>query len=149
MIMKDVRIDYSTKWIQQHLRTIQTAYGKSPFYEFYMDIFDEILTRRDDYLLDKNVEILTKCLDLLQINVQLTYSEGYLDVGVCKETDLRNEINRKNTYDSRGFFSGRAYQQVFGKNFVPNLSVIDVLCCLGPEAGAYIRKSVLAVNDNK
>jgi len=29
-----VKIDYSPKWIREHKNALQTAYGKSPFFEF-------------------------------------------------------------------------------------------------------------------
>ncbi|NJO02926.1 MAG: WbqC family protein [Bacteroidia bacterium] len=29
---KDIRIDYSQKWVNIHWRTIQSAYGKAPFF---------------------------------------------------------------------------------------------------------------------
>ena len=41
--IRDVRIDYSQKWLNGHWRAIQSAYGKAPFFEFYADALYNIL----------------------------------------------------------------------------------------------------------
>ena len=35
--IKDVRIDYSQKWLNNHWRTITSAYRNAPFFEYYAD----------------------------------------------------------------------------------------------------------------
>src|ERR1700753_2852027 len=34
-LIRDIKIDYSQNWIQIHLRALQTAYGKAPYFEHY------------------------------------------------------------------------------------------------------------------
>ncbi|PCH96154.1 MAG: hypothetical protein COB83_06685 [Gammaproteobacteria bacterium] len=34
---KDIKIDYKDDWHKLHLKTLETAYNSSPFFEFYID----------------------------------------------------------------------------------------------------------------
>src|SRR5690606_30373631 len=43
--IQDVRIDYSQGWVKDHWKGIQTAYGKSPFFEHYADLFSHIFKK--------------------------------------------------------------------------------------------------------
>src|SRR5688572_27151690 len=36
-LIADIRIDHAQKWLNNHWRTIQSAYGKAPFFEYYAD----------------------------------------------------------------------------------------------------------------
>src|SRR5690349_5579602 len=42
-LIKDIQIDYTQKWLNNHWRTIQSAYGKAPFFEYYADDLHRIL----------------------------------------------------------------------------------------------------------
>ena len=55
--------------------------------------------------------------------------------------DLRSVIQAKKAYSVRALYNPTAYHQVFGNMFVPNLSLIDLLFCEGPNAGRLIRTS--------
>ena len=33
----DIKIDYSQNWINQHLQSMQSSYGKTPYFLFYKD----------------------------------------------------------------------------------------------------------------
>ena len=41
--VKDIKIDYSTPWLQQHKRAIVSAYRTSAYFEYYQDELFEIL----------------------------------------------------------------------------------------------------------
>jgi hypothetical protein len=58
-------------------------------------------------------------------------------------TDLRNVLLSKKSYNTRNFFRPVSYTQVFGKSFVDNASLVDLIFCKGPEAGTIIRASAL------
>src|SRR5690606_11364820 len=41
--ISEVRIDYSQRWLNNHWRTIQAAYGKAPFFEYFSpELHDEL-----------------------------------------------------------------------------------------------------------
>ena len=74
------------------------------------------------------------------LDVQWSYSEGYIDAESIEIQDYRSAINPKNRGEYRGKLSTQVYPQVFGSKFVQGMSLIDLLCCEGPSAGLMIRK---------
>lgn len=138
--MQDVLIDYSQKWQSIHLRGIQSAYGKAPFFEYYFPYFESIFSHKPEKLWDLNWELLTICLKLLQSNAKLVISKNEIDL--VKVKDIRGQIGPKTSFSARSYYSPEAYRQVFGLDFEPGLSIIDLLFCEGPAAKNIILKSV-------
>ncbi len=141
VLIRDVKIDYSQNWHVNHWRTIRAAYGKSPFFEFYSDYFQGVLNKKNTFLWDTNVELLTICLKLLRVNKTIRQTETYQKQVDSSVFDARNLINPKKTYESRSFYNAVPYHQNFGNEFVPNLSIIDLLFCRGNQASEILKKS--------
>ncbi len=135
----DVRIDSEQKWVNNHLRGIQSAYGKAPFFEYFFPYFEEVLSRQEKQLWTLNLNLLTICLKLLRWPVKLTLvdQEGL----PADAMDLRGQIVPSVSYLDRPFYQEVPYGQIFGLNFVPNLSILDLLFCLGPESDNLLAKS--------
>ena len=57
-IIKDIRIDYSKRWQQVHLRAIRSSYGSSPFFQYYFEEFESIIQNNYEFLLDLNMNLL-------------------------------------------------------------------------------------------
>lgn len=146
VLIKDVRIDHTQKWINNHWRTIQSAYGKAPFYEYYADDLSGILHKRYAFLYDMNLDFLTMCLKWLRWSIPIKESERY-DVTLSGTIrDLRSSIVPKNRVYLT-FYKPAAYYQVFGSNFVDNLSLIDLVFCEGPGASGIVQASVNKMNN--
>lgn len=143
LLIKDVKIDYSQRWHINHWRTMSAAYGKSPFYEFYSDYFKNIYDKKHTYLWDLNFEMLTMCLKLLRVNKTIRQSGVYEKEANSTVFDARNLISPKKLSDSSQFYQPSPYQQNFGNEFVPNLSIIDLLYCRGNQAAEILKKSIL------
>ncbi len=137
----DVRIDYRTRWQANTWRTLQSAYAKAPFYEHYRDDIHAILFSGEPYLFVLNQAILSMCLNWLGWKKRILPSHTYEPK--TDQTDLRNMILAKEDFLSRVFFRPLPYRQVFGSSFVPNLSVLDLVCCVGPDAGRIITASAM------
>ncbi|GGD56989.1 hypothetical protein GCM10011514_21370 [Emticicia aquatilis] len=142
ILIKDMKIDYSQRWNINHWRTISAAYGKSPFYEFYSDYFRNIYDKKHTYLWDLNLEMLTMCLKLLRVSKTIRQTEVYEKEANSTVFDARNLINPKKVSDSSQFYLPSPYQQNFGNEFVPNLSIIDLLFCRGNQATEILKKSM-------
>ncbi len=142
--LASVKIDYSYRWQTNTWRTIQSAYAKAPFFEHYQDDLHRVLFSGEPLLLDLNRRLLSMCLHWLHWKLEVTQSRTY-DPNTDLE-DLRGMISAKTDFSHRTFFRPVAYQQVFGKTFVPNLSILDLVCCTGPEAGRIIQASAGALN---
>ena len=142
-LYKDVLIDYDQKWLQQHWRSISSAYGKAPFYEYFADEFHQILYKKHRYLLDLNTELLTICLKLLNLSQNFELSNNYLNLDNLEGfQEGRSVIHPKKGFAPDGQYDTFNYAQVFGKQFVPNLSVLDLLFCEGPNASFILKQTL-------
>ncbi len=143
MAMKEIKIAYHQAWQKQHWKTISSAYGQAPFFDFFAPALHDILCRKYEFLVDLNIALLTKCLDLLEMGgKQLTLTEKYTELPDSQFLDVRNKIGPRKKLPDDGFFLPLPYYQVFGKDFVPNLSVIDLLFSEGSRAGYVINRSI-------
>src|SRR6476646_2810806 len=65
--VSDIEIDYRQNWIHRHWRTLQTAYGNSPYFEYYADYLHDIYVQKPSHLFDLNQQfllLLLKCFRL-------------------------------------------------------------------------------------
>lgn len=142
--LKDIRVSYTQHWQNNHWRAIRSAYGKSPFFDFFADYFHDILYSKYEFLLDLNLDLLTKCLELLSWHdKEIELTSSYVKASESQWVDLRGQLDLKSAPpdDKKGLYA--PYNQIFGKNFVPNLSVIDLLFCEGANANVILGQSSL------
>lgn len=139
--VKDVKIDYSTNWQNNHWRTLLSAYKNAPFFEHYEDSLRHLIYKNHQFLYELNFSLLSFCLTSLKSDVMISESVAYTKTLEQSVVDLRSVIQAKKPYSTRPFYKADSYQQIFGKMFVPNLSLIDLLFCEGPNAGSLIRDS--------
>jgi len=129
---REVKIDDSQAWRKVHLRGIKSAYGKAPFFEYFFPELEKIYLQNISRLYEHNFQLLTICLKFMQLPVKMNETHVY---GKYKEeTDLRGLIKTKEPFDCRNIYEPYPYAQLFGLNFVPNLSIIDLLFCEGPNS---------------
>ncbi|CAG5069507.1 hypothetical protein DYBT9623_02243 [Dyadobacter sp. CECT 9623] len=138
---KDILIDYNQDWLRRHLGCLKSAYGKSPFYEFYISEFTHTYEKKPRFLADLNYELLTICLRLVGIKKEIRYilsGEREEEKGVDNVISL---INNKKSQNSSIYYQPLPYYQTFGNDFVGNLSIIDLLFNMGPEAKSVLLRS--------
>ena len=146
-LISEVKIDNSQKWQQLHWRTIQTAYGSAPFYEHYSDKIKPFYSKEWIYLFDYCIDFQNHILSLLKIKTDITFNESFHKNYKEEEViDLRNYIHPKNfnQKDIDSNFKSIVYPQVFEDRlgFVSNLSILDLLFCVGPESKFYLNQSI-------
>ncbi len=125
--IRDVRIDYSQHWIERHLRCLQSAYAKSPYFDYLMPEIEQILYQRHFLLFDLNWSLLTLCRKWLRINNPIRLTEWYEKTPPTGVFDARSLIE-PGQHTQIGLFGPISrYQQNFGAEFVSNLSVLDLM----------------------
>jgi hypothetical protein len=137
--MREVKINYTEAWQRQHWQSIRSAYGNSPFFDFYADYFAPFYEKKDwEKLLDYNSELLTLTLRLLKQKKEIVFTNEFI-ASPENATDLRSQISPKISRDENSFTPKR-YLQVFEERhgFIPNLSIVDLLCCVGPASGEIL-----------
>ena len=135
---KDIKIDYSENWMKDHWKAIVSAYGRSPFFEYYEQYVYDLIHQQPELLLDLNSNILSFCLKVLNLDVNITYSKKYVDSTEEGFEDCRSLIHPKKGHLGRNIYKSSPYTQTFGHNFVENLSILDLVFCCGPESRMHI-----------
>jgi hypothetical protein len=137
----EVRIDYSQKWVNNHWRSLRSAYGKAPYFEYYADDLHDILYSKTPFLYDLNMRLLSMCLKALRFDTLVEETVSYMKTVENGVLDLRNAFDVKNPASLNGIFTPVPYAQVFGSTFVENTSIIDLIFCVGPDAARTVRNS--------
>jgi len=136
--LKEVRVDDTERWKKIHWRTIESAYRKAPYYEHYAEDLNKIIFKPHVFLIDLNFDLLSFCLQNIKHKPNLSVSQTYQQSTAANYKDMRSAIQAKIPFTSRKHYRPAPYYQVFGNQFVSNLSLVDLLFCAGPMAGSIL-----------
>jgi hypothetical protein len=133
---KDIRIAEHGNWRHLHWNAIISAYNSTPFFEYYADDFSPFYEKRREFLFDFNEELRERICSLLDISPSVSYSSEYL-LPEPAQLDLREILHPKKEFYIKNF---KPYYQVFENKygFQSNLSIIDLLFNMGPEAVLFL-----------
>lgn len=144
ILTKDIQIEYVEDWRKIHFKGIESAYRKSPFYEYYIDDIEPIFTKEYKYLIELNNNILEVVNEILEISPNITYSDDYIKdtEGIEDWRDFIHPKESRRKEDNK--FIVNPYTQVFCDKlgFEPNLSILDLIFNLGPESLMYLEQTI-------
>ena len=161
ILMRDLRISDHGNWRRLHWNALQTAYGESPFFEYYADDLYPFFEKRWDFLYDFNMEITQLMCQWLDIHPTLhttacfqgarskVQEEGagskeqgardYSAETVDVVADFLEVIRPKHPLPDADFIPKPYYQVYQSKyGFLPNLSILDLLFNEGNEAVFFL-----------
>ncbi|MEP7169545.1 MAG: WbqC family protein [Bacteroidota bacterium] len=140
ILTKDLKICYDENWQRIQWLALQSAYNKSPFFEFYKDDFEKIIFSNKIYLLDLNTELLQLILKILGAETKTNYSSTYEKK--YPENDFRflANIKTKSICNLQSSICNLQYPQVFFYKFgfTPNLSIVDLIFNEGKASINYL-----------
>ena len=132
---KEVKIDNSYSWQKIFIKSLESSYRSSPYFEFYEDEVMEVFEQPYKFLLDLNLkghELMNSCLQMENnIGYTDTYEAFYTEV-----EDYRFLVEAKKEPD----YELKPYTQVFANKygFIGNLSILDLLFHEGTNALTYL-----------
>lgn len=141
-LFKDVKIANNNNWQQLHLKSLQSAYSMSPFFEFYIDDLMPIFEKRFDFILDLNLQCFELLNESLQLDLKPQFTEKF-DQNPKEMRDFRPIVQRNYSLHELD-----SYVQVFTQKhgFISNLSILDLLFNEGPSTGLYLKKLKITGN---
>ena len=140
---REVKVDYDIPWNKIHWKSLVAAYAASPFFEFFSDDLHPFYEKRFEFLVDLNLELLEKTLQMMGMDIPLKLTQNFQ--AITGEKDPRYFVHPKlDSRKSDPSFSPQVYHQVFEEKhgFQPNLSILDLLFNEGPEALSVLKNSL-------
>nr|WP_321222781.1 WbqC family protein [uncultured Psychroserpens sp.] len=139
-LYKDVKIFNSENWQTQHLKSLESAYRTSPFYEFYIDDLMPLFTSEFETIMAFNLRSIELIFECMQLSIEYSTTSIF-------------EIELENSQDARPLANSRkeitqhftSYAQVFDDKhgFLNNLSILDLLFNEGPNTELYLKSQTL------
>ena len=132
---KDIKICYNSSWQKIHLKSIESAYRNSPYYDFFEDYFIKFFNKKEKFLIDANIKSIEVIYDILDMNMKYDLTNDY-------KNKLENYTDYRKLVDSNPDekMSKINYSQVFQEKngFISGLSSLDIIFNKGLESLDYI-----------
>lgn len=132
---KNTLLNYDENWQKNHLKSLQSAYRTSPFFEYYEADLLHIFQVKYKYLSELLEKTHLFVMDALQESIPTKKTSEYINEYNHK-MDLRHWIDAKKKID----LNYPSYVQVFDDKhgFISNLSILDLLFMEGPNSSMYL-----------
>lgn len=154
---KDILLNQSIDWQQNHLNFLKENYCKSPYYNEAMDVIKPIFTKKYEYICDVTIDTVKLLVEMLGIQTkiikmsELPYPKDskknqlVLDLCIAAGADFylsgrgAKKYMELEPFTNAGIevkfqeFVQEPYPQHFSNEFVGGLSILDMLFSIGIE----------------
>jgi hypothetical protein len=159
-LIQDARIDYSSRWLDKHIRSLTLAYRKAPHFERYAERIFALLRERPQTISQLNIRICAWIMGELGIRTPTRMSREFAVAGDKYERPLRivqqlgatsylsgpaaKPYTDAAKYRAAGIalefkvYEYPTYPQLHG-GFEPNVTVLDLLFNCGVDARRYLK----------
>ncbi len=156
-----IKIVWDRQWNADHLKSLQHAYAKAPYFDRYLPLLKEYYSRCDEYLADFTIEFtITLARELGILHTRFMRSSDIKDIGgrktdrliqILQHVGARRYISGPSArsyiedekFDAAGItmeymeYNYPEYTQLYPP-FDPYVSVLDLLFMKGKDAAKYI-----------
>lgn len=158
----DASIDNKKSWRREHWRAIEINYSKAPYFKIYADSISSVYQREWEMLSLLSTEFIRALAATLHIETPVKIASSLKVSGestdyvidICRKTGGTKYLSGKHGrdyLDASGFsaagielefqeFTCPTYKQIDYPDFIPNLSIIDMLFNCGPETRDLLLK---------
>ena len=161
---KIVEINNEENWQSDHFEKINRSYSNSEFFKKnYKTFFEKIYSKKWDHLFTLNYELIIQLIDWLDIKIEVI-KESELNISGNSTERLVNiskkigaetyvsgiggkEYMNEKMFETNNIkieyqnFKCPIYKQVFNSEFIPNLSIIDLLFNIGPKSLSKLKQN--------
>jgi hypothetical protein len=167
--IKEIIIDSSQLWAKKHLLTLKTCYSKAPYFSDHLPFFESVYREKWQLLADLNIYLIKYLCTQLGLSTLFVRSselgvEGKrteMVLNICKKLkaeqylasvgaeEYMRQDGAESLFRNEGIkvefmkYSPPVYPQLFG-DYVPNLSIIDLLFNCGSENSRSVFNQGLA-----
>ena len=123
-LFKDVKISYESNWMDLHLKSLQSAYRSSPYFEYFEDDFIKLYSEKEKFLADFNIKCIKLISNLLDLDLDFKISNEYVE----KTNDIIDLRDLSNARKEKKIETPK-YIQVFESKhgYLNNLSILDLI----------------------
>ena len=123
-LFKDVKISYDSNWMDLHLKSLQSAYRSSPYFEYFEDDFIKLYSEKEKFLADFNIKCIKLISNLLDLDLDYKISNEYVE----KTNDIIDLRDLSNARKEKKIDTPK-YIQIFESKhgYINNLSIIDLI----------------------
>ena len=141
--MKDLELSYAEDWQKLHWKSIKIAYQSSPYFEYYEDKLKQIFSVQPTSLIEFNLNALKIILQILKVEKDFSLTTEFEKT--TDAVDLRECFSAKKESE----YHLPEYYQTFSDKlgFIKDLSILDVVCNIGPESATYIKKVTQSIQN--
>jgi hypothetical protein len=160
-LIKDVLISYNSDWQPVLLNQIREWYKKAPFFDEIFSMLEDVLQKKHEMLVDFNHELNLKIMEYIGINTPVfrtsdiprnTQDKSDRIIEICHHfngVDVLYDGKKAQDFIDIVYFASKGIRVVFQDyihrpypqlyaNFVPYMSVLDLLMNVGKDALPYI-----------
>ena len=136
-----VNISNEIGWKRDHLRSIMSAYGSAPFYDYYMPKIKKIYSSNEARLIEWNKTWYLFFKEHLQLSQDYQETKTFMKFSTVPFINLELEL-KQDFLSNLNYNDSFWYPQVFAERFPfqNNLSILDILFCCGPESSILLKQ---------
>ena len=140
-----VQVAYDEDWTTNHIRAIQSTYGKSPYFIHYIDEIITILEEANNLLVDLNEKIITFLMRVMKLEFKINTTIDFIKYSTSEALLFRDQVKFTKFLSPIESEIESDINQLRTETHVPfditaRSSILDLLFYLGPESRLFLNK---------